>query len=329
MVLCNTIKQKIGNLTCKMNYIQQAYKGKLEVWMFLLTTAVVGGIFVINFITYLLSTPEDMEMVYQMMKEIPSNLSLIINLAPFAVLLILLFVFVKFIHQRSILSLTTSRPKVDWKRIVFSFLMVTIFTLVTFGIGYYYDSSNIELQFNPVKFAILFLISIVLFPFQIGLEEYLFRGYLMQHLGVLVKNKWFPLFFTSILFGIAHSANPEVGEIGFFEMMIFYVGTGLLLGIMTLMDEGLELALGFHLGNNLLASLLITSDWSALQTDAIFRNTAEQAGSSLMEIIAPVLIVYPIMLLILSKKYGWNNWKDRLFGPVTEPKAEQLETVNS
>ena len=53
-------------------------------------------------------------------------------------------------------------------------------------ISYYADPSQIEVQFNPVKFTILFIISIILFPFQIGLEEYLFRGYLMQGIGVLV-----------------------------------------------------------------------------------------------------------------------------------------------
>ena len=149
----------------------------------------------------------------------------------------------------------------------------------------------------------------------------------MQHIGVLVKNKWFPLILTSVLFGIAHSANPEIGAIGFWKMMIFYIGTGLLLGIMTLMDDGLELALGWHLGNNLLASLLVTADWTALQTDAVFKSTADPSMSVLSEILFPVLIIYPIMLLILSKKYGWKNWKERLFGRVTEPPKEDYKVI--
>lgn len=310
-----------------MNYIQQAYKGQRELWIFILTTILVAGIFIGNFIYYLIADPASLDAAYNMMKEIPANISLIINLLPFAFLLGLLFVMVKFVHQRSILSLTTARPKVDFKRILFSFLMVTFFTLTTFFIGYSMDSSDIVMQFNPSKFAVLFLISIILFPFQIGLEEYLFRGYLMQEIGVLVRNKWFPLILTSVLFGIAHSANPEVAEIGFWKMMIFYVGTGLLLAIMTLMDDGLELALGFHLGNNLLAALLITSDWSALQTDAIFKNTAEKALSTVSEIMIPVLVIYPIMLLILSKRYGWNNWKERLFGKVKEPPKEDYKIL--
>ena len=149
----------------------------------------------------------------------------------------------------------------------------------------------------------------------------------MQHIGVIVKNRWFPLILTSVLFGIMHSANPEVAEIGYFKMMIFYVGTGLLLGIMTLMDEGLELALGFHLGNNLMAALLITADWSALQTDSIFRYTGEQDVSTVFQIAAPVLIVYPILLLILSKVYGWKNWKEKLFGSVQEPPKEDYKII--
>jgi len=125
-----------------------------------------------------------------------------------------------------------------------------------------------------------------------------------------------PLCITSILFGVFHSANPEVGEMGYM-IMIFYIGTGLLLGIMTLMDDGLELALGFHLGNNLLAATLVTSDWSALQTDAAFKFTATQAGTStIIDVILPVLVLYPIILLILSKKYNWNNWSQKLFGKV-------------
>lgn len=310
-----------------MNYIQQAYKGQRELWMFILTTILVAGIFLLNFVFYLITDPSDMEAAYEMMKSIPSSLNLAINLLPFAFLLGLLFVLVKYVHQRSILSLTTARPKVDLGRVFFAFMMIATFTIVSFAISYNIDSSEIIYQFDLKKFSILFLVSIVLFPFQIGLEEYLFRGYLMQHIGVMVKNKWFPLILTSVLFGIAHSANPEVANIGFWKMMIFYIGTGLLLGIMTLMDDGLELALGFHLGNNLLASLLVTADWTALQTDAIFKSTAEPSMSIIGEILIPVLVVYPIMLLILAKRYGWKNWQKRLFGNVSEPPKEDYKII--
>ncbi len=309
-----------------MNYIQQAYKGKNQLWMFLLTSILISGIFVVNFIMFLFTSKEDMEAMYEMMKAIPSILNLVVNLVPFAFLLGLLFVLVKFVHERSLTSLTTSRTKPDWNRSVFSFLLISIITLVSFAISYYIDSSEIIVQFDPLKFGILFLVSIILFPFQIGLEEYLFRGYFMQQIGIIVKNRWFPLIFTSVIFGIAHSANPEMAEMGPI-LMIFYIGTGLLLGIMTLMDEGLELALGFHLGNNLMAALLITSDWSALQTDAAFRYTTEQTSNTISDIIMPVFILYPIILFVMAKKYKWSDWKNKLFGKISEPPKEDYKVL--
>jgi membrane protease YdiL (CAAX protease family) len=247
------------------------------------------------------------------------------NLAVFIPLLGMLFLLVRYLHQRSLLSLTTSRKKVDWKRILFSFSLIIGITLASFAVSYYSDPSQVVWQFDPVKFTILFVISLVLFPIQIGLEEYLFRGYIMQHLGVIIKNRWFTLIFTSILFGIFHGANPEVEEMGLI-VMVFYIGTGLLLGIMTLMDEGLELALGFHFGNNLMAAILVTSSWSALQTDALFKYTAEEASGEILEIIVPVLVIYPIILLIMAKKYKWKNWGAKLFGKVTPPTLVQKTT---
>lgn len=312
-----------------MNYIQQAYKGKLDPWMFGLTFLLTAGLFIGNLIFFLFygDTIDVAEEQRKLLEIIPSkNFWLAVNLLPFAFLLGLLFLLVKFLHQRSLLSLTTSRPKIDWGRIAFSFGLICFFTIGLFIVGYLIDPSIVKLQFDPIRFTILVLISLLLFPLQIGLEEYLFRGYVMQHLGILVKNRWFPLLVTSILFGVFHGANPEVAEMGAI-VMIFYIGTGLLLGIMTLMDEGLELALGFHLGNNLLAAILVTSDWSALQTDALFKYTAEEAGSSLSEILLPVFILYPIILFILSKKYQWSGWKTKLTGKVVKPLLEE-DTFN-
>ena len=149
----------------------------------------------------------------------------------------------------------------------------------------------------------------------------------MQGLGILFKNRWMPLLLTSVGFGLLHGLNPEVDKLGPI-MMVFYIGTGLVLGIMTLMDDGLELALGFHAANNMFAALMVTSDWSALQTDALLTLTADPAKISFTEIAAPVLIVYPILLFILSKKYGWTNWKEKLFGNVVPPPKEDYKVLD-
>ncbi|WP_161555146.1 CPBP family intramembrane glutamic endopeptidase [Dokdonia sinensis] len=261
-----------------------------------------------------LDVQAEMDAMMELFKS--KNLLLAFNLAPFAAILFLLFLLVWALHQRSILSLTTAREKVDFKRILFSFMMVFIYTIVTFVVAYYASPDDYVWQFDASKFSILVLIGLILFPFQIGLEEWLFRGYLMQQIGIAVRNKWMPLLITSIMFGVFHSANPEVAEIGPI-IMVFYIGTGLLLGIMTLMDDGLELALGFHFGNNLLAATLLTFEYSALQTDALFKSVAPTGAG--VELILPVLIVYPIFLLVLAKKYKWTNWREKLTGKVMPP----------
>jgi membrane protease YdiL (CAAX protease family) len=45
-----------------------------------------------------------------------------------------------------------------------------------------------------------------------------------------------PFLMTSIIFGSVHFGNPEVSKLG--DMFVYYIGTGLFLGILTLMDEG-------------------------------------------------------------------------------------------
>lgn len=309
-------------------FIEQAFKGNNAWWRVLIITLLSTGIFILNFAALFFLSKEEIQTMYDSMKTIPKNIGLAINLLPFAFLLGLLLLLVYFLHNRSLLSLTTTRKKVDYKRILFSFGLVVLFTLGGFALSYSMDSSSIIWNFNPVNFIILALISLLLFPLQIAFEEYLFRGYLMQQIGIIVRNKWFPLLFTSVIFGLFHSANPEVAEMGF-GVMGFYIGTGLLLGIMTLMDEGLELALGFHLGNNLLAALLITSDFSALQTDALFKYEGIQdTGDMLNEMIVSIVITYPLILLILANKYKWNNWVEKLTGKVV-PLSENQFNITS
>lgn len=307
-------------------FIEQAYKGDNTWWRVLITTLLTAGIFLANFVAYFLMSKEQMDEAYKTMSEIPNNWSLIINLSPFIFLLGLLFLLVRNLHERSVLSLTTSRNTVDYKRILFSFSLVVLLTITVFTVSYFVDNSNIIWNFNPLKFSILFLISMLLFPCQIGLEEYLFRGYLMQQIGIVAKNRWFPLLFTSVVFGLFHSANPEVAQMGY-GVMVFYIGTGLLLGIMTLMDESLELALGFHLGNNLMAALLITSDVSAIHTDALFKySTVEKPVDMLNEMIVSIAIVYPIMLFIFAKQYKWNDWKVKLTGKINVQNLKTSKT---
>ena len=245
-------------------------------------------------------------------KMLDPNLSLFLMLLMFVFGLIALYFVVKKLHNQTILSVTTSRKKVDWSRIFFSFSLWAIITIVSTLIAFYYGDGKLILDFNPEKFAVLAVIAIVLLPIQTTTEEYIFRGYLMQGFANLERNRWFPLLMTSVIFGTMHILNPEVSELGNI-VLVYYIGTGLFLGIMTLMDEGMELALGFHAANNLIGALLVSTDWTVLKTYAIFKDTAEPSAG-FETIFLPIFIMFPIILFIFSKKYKWNNWKDKLTG---------------
>ena len=92
--------------------------------------------------------------------------------------------------------------------------------------------------------------------------------------------------------------------------MIYYVGTGLFFGIVTLMDEGIELSSGFHVSNNLVASLLVTADWTAFETYSIFKFIGNPYFSK--EVLLYVFIIYPLIIFFLSKKYKWPSWKTKI-----------------
>ena len=92
----------------------------------------------------------------------------------------------------------------------------------------------------------------------------------MQGFSVLLNNRLFPLIMTSILFGLFHGLNPEVKAFGFWTMLPQYVLFGLIFGIMTIMDDGIETAIGAHAANNAFLCVMLTNDSSALQTKALF-----------------------------------------------------------
>lgn len=249
----------------------------------------------------------------KLMRFFEPNLTLFLILISFVFAFVGIYFVVKFLHNQTMLSVTTSRKKVDWKRILFSFSLWTAFTIISTLFFYFSNPDDFVWNFKPIPFAILCLIGIVLIPFQTSTEEYVFRGYLMQGFANLSKNKWFPLLMTSLIFGGMHFFNPEVSKMGNI-IFVYYIGTGLFLGIITLMDEGMELALGFHAANNLVGALLVTSDWSAFQTHSIFKDISNpEAGA---DVILPVFIIFPILLIIFSYQYNWTNWTEKLTGKI-------------
>ena len=309
-----------------MNYIQQAFKGNNEWYHWVLTIVLVFiGWQIIGAIPLIFAAAAYSENLTEftnaandnfMSLGIDKNLFLFLMLFMFAIGLIFLLISIKYIHKRTVISLVSSRKKIDWKRFWFGFITWGTIVVVLSFLGILLAPEDYTFNFNAKPFFILVTISLLLIPLQTSLEELLFRGYFMQGIGVLVKNRWVPLVITSVCFGLLHGANPEVEKLGYITM-VFYIGTGFFYGVTTLMDEGTEIALGLHAANNMLAAFLITTDWMVFQTDALFIDSSEPSVT--WEMFVPVIVLYPLMLLLFAKKYKWSNWLEKLTGRIDTP----------
>ena len=306
-------------------FIEQGYKGNIGLWKYWIPILGFSALMVVNYIMTI-NSPVDVDvMMKQVIDKLGLNIFFILAIGPLVAGFFIILGWVYLVHGQSITSLTTSRKKVDWKRVLFAFLLWGGITMLMMLADIMMSPDDYVLNFKPIPFLILLVMAIVLVPLQTSFEEYMFRGHLMQGLGIMAKNRWVPLVVTSVLFGVMHAANPEVGKIGY-GIMVFYIGTGFFLGILTLMDEGLELALGFHAANNLTAALLVTADWTAFQTNSIYKDVSQPTLG--WDIFIPVLVIYPILLLIFSKKYGWSNWKERLTGKVLDKEVYLAQHTN-
>ncbi|HEY9170056.1 MAG TPA: CPBP family intramembrane glutamic endopeptidase [Lutibacter sp.] len=309
-----------------MKFIQQAYKGDNEWTAYLVTIMLlifgwqIIGIIPLSIVAYLHAGDIETLMLAAssnfMGLGINANLYLFLVITTFLFGLLFLFLGIKFIHKRKIVTLITSREKVDWERFFYAFSVWALVGCFMIAVGYFMAPEDFVWNFKPVPFFALLLISFLFLPLQTSMEELLFRGYLMQGFGTWFKNSFVALILTSVIFGLLHGLNPEVEKLGWF-IMVYYIGTGLLLGIFTLMDEGTELALGFHAANNLVAAVLVTANWTVFQTDALLVDISEPYID--WEMFVPVFVLYPLILLLFSNKYGWTNWKEKLFGRVFKP----------
>ena len=303
-------------------FIEQLKKKKPNLWLYLPFPLLFIGLMVWN---YKESEGIDTaEIIQQTIKMIGVNGSFLFVIAPLSIACLFLLFWVKFVQNQSITILTTSRENIDWKRIFFSFSLWSLISMVMVLGAYYLSPESFVLNFKLNKFLVFLIIAILLIPLQTSFEEYLFRGHMMQGIGLLTNNRLIPLIVTSVLFGLMHIANPEVGKIGYI-IMVYYIGTGFFLGIITLMDDGLELALGFHAANNLIGALLVTADWTAFQTHSVFKDISEPTAG--FDVVLPVIIIFPILILIFAKKYKWTNWSKKLTGNLIEENVTENSNV--
>ena len=299
-----------------MKHLEYAFKGNNSLWRYaVLIFAVfiaansVGAIpLIVGFAIRTVSDPDAVSRLASNPNDLSQlgfdpNTTLVMLLFPFLAGFVAYILLIKPLNNRTLTGTINGNSTIRWKRIFVSALVWIIFSAVYLIAYKGIDPSNFRINNTSVTLLYLIIISILLIPFQASLEEVIFRGYLMQGFAVLLRNRWLPVVITSILFGVLHAWNPEIEEYGFFTMMPQYVMFGLLFGIITVIDDGAEIAIGAHIANNVFLSIMVTNSTSILQTPALF----EQLNIEPWLEFAALAITAVAFFIVMKSIYRWQN----------------------
>jgi len=307
-----------------MNHLEATFAGKNFFWRYLVMVAVV--LIVSNTIGALplliaiglksASNPEIFSLFSAnpndfSVLDLNSNTLLVIMLFPFIAGLAAFIMLVKPLNSRTLKNTINGTGKIRWNRFLISAAIWLGLSAIYFLLYLQIDPHNFSINNNTLSIVTLSVISLLLIPFQAAFEEIIFRGYLMQGFTAILRNRWFPLIMTSVLFGLMHALNPEVKEYGFLTMMPQYILFGFIFGIVTILDDGIEAAMGAHTANNTFLCIMVTGKSSALQTPALYEQHDIYPWAEL----GALLVAGFVFVIILKIIFGWKDFSV-LFGNV-------------
>ena len=295
-----------------MSFLTQSDSGRNDVSSYVLTICLIllaygflGSLPLLIDLRLSGSDLSDVMSIEHMARILGKNRLLVHLLLPFTFIFAALFFGITQFHKRKFLSVLTTSPSFRWKRFFTAFLLwcgiMFVFLLIEYFMG-----TELKLNFDLSKFIPLVVISFLLIPIQTSAEEILFRGYLAQSLNRKIGSYLHVIIVTSAFFALMHAFNPEVATLGY-GILSYYFLTGVFLAIMTIMDEGMELSMGYHAANNVFTAVMITNNWQAFQTDAVFLDTSTPSFG--LDSILTLAFIQPALLFVFSKMYQWKNWK--------------------
>lgn len=300
-----------------MNHLESTFRGKNNIWRYVVMFAVIlivsntlGAIpLLIGMVIKSVSNPE----IFSRLAANPNDYS-VLGLEPNTLLIMMLFPFiagllafillVKPLNNRTIKETINGTGKIRWSRFFISAFVWLILSILYLMLYQKFDPSNFTVNNKTITLISLSVISLLLIPFQSTFEEVLFRGYLMQGFATLLRNRWFPLIMTSVLFGLMHALNPEVKAFGFFTMIPQYILFGLIFGAITILDDGIEASMGAHTANNVFLCIMVTNKSSALQTPALY----DQQNIYPWTEFAALIFTGIAFILILKIIFKWDDF---------------------
>lgn len=287
-------------------FFQKAYEGRNRWWRWLVTisgTLVIIMLAQVLIIAFVKLEAERLGVSKEIFNAQPQtgadrNLFLVLLLFPFLMGLLALWFFLRRLHKKSLRSVMTGRVRFDWRRVLAGFaIWFIVLAIVIFAA---LPADSYVYRFDPATFWPLLLVALLLFPAQTSLEEILFRGYLMQGFFLLAKNKLVPLIFVSVLFVLMHYWNPEFSvETG--AAILEYSLMSLFLGLVAVLDDGLELPIGIHAANNIFLAVMMSTSDGSIQTNALFESDLKAFHDNFLALsVAPYAVSF-VILFVLSR----------------------------
>lgn len=262
--------------------------GKTDWWRYVVSIlAILFGWQVIGAIPYIVLAQTGL-MDDALINYITLNLSFIALIAALALSMLL-------IHRRKPVTLVTPNARIDIKAIIKPFVIWVLITLVATAIDAVIHPGSYQVSFNLMKWLEFLPFALILTPLQAAAEELLFRGYALQTLGHLSRNKWVLAILSGVIFAVPHFMNPEM-QYGAIPTGLYYFCFGLALTLITLKTNNLSAAIGIHAANNLFTVLIANYRDSALPSPSVFTAAIVDPVYNLAAFILGILVFYLILL---------------------------------
>jgi uncharacterized protein len=303
-------------------FMQAGQDGRNKFGFYLATAALAMGGYILGQIPFLFIAVMAIKNKYVSITDPDINSKLlnpeVIHQPPWLVLALTLFIFVVAmaglwigvvkVHRKKFLRIVTGHTKFRRERFITGFAVWGGLMAVMLAINMALKPADVVYTFSAKDFIPSFLVAVLLLPVQTWFEEFFMRGNLLQGFAQATKSPVWGIIITSLLFAGMHMFNPEAAKYGRLAVLPQYLLPAILFGVITVLDEGLELAMGMHFINNLFGAVVITSSDSAIQSSTIWRSVGEMNMAA--ENIS-YLIVMTVVIAFLWWRYKWKT--DKLY----------------
>jgi uncharacterized protein len=175
----------------------------------------------------------------------------------------------RLLHRRRASWMWSVSPGIRWR-----FLLACFLAGLVVLVGLQFLISGVPVLKPQPGLAAFVVAILVTSPIQAAAEEVLFRGYIMQALGLVWRREWFAVVGSALLFALFHGTQ----NLPLFFHRFFF---GLLMGALVWRTGGLEASIGAHVANNLGAFLWAAFTTSVAQARAVQELTWLGAGEEI------------------------------------------------